>query len=61
MKLAAYILILALSHLAGPGLAEAPEVTEIQALRQRVKQLEECELKLVRLGYHRDAEGRWWR
>ena len=59
MKLALLILILA--HLAGPGLAECPEVTEVQALRQRVKYLEECELKLVRLGWKRDISGRWWR
>jgi len=59
MKLALLILILA--HLAGPGLAECPEVTEVQALRQRVKHLEGCELKLIRLGYKRDLSGRWWK
>ena len=62
MKLAALIALLLLSsHLAGPTLAEAPEVTEVQALRHRVKHLESCELKLVRLGWHRDLSGRWWK
>ena len=59
MKLALLILILA--HLAGPGMAEAPVVTEVQALRQRVARLADCELKLVRLGWHRDLSGRWWK
>ena len=40
MKLAALIALLLLSsHLAGPGLAEAPMVTEVQRLEQRVKDL----------------------
>ena len=55
------ILMLIAIHLSGPGLAECPEVTKVQALRHRVKYLEDCELKLIRLGYHRDAEGRWWK
>ena len=50
MKLPVYILLLTLAHLSGPGLAEAPMVTEVQALRARMKHLEDCELKLVRLG-----------
>jgi len=62
MKLAALIALLLLaSHLAGPGLAEAPMLTEVQALRQRVARLADCELKLVRLGWHRDLSGRWWK
>jgi len=60
MKLALLITLI-LAHLSGPGLAEAPVVTEVQGLRARVARLEECELKLVRLGWHQDARGRWWR
>ncbi|MFH1999802.1 MAG: hypothetical protein ABIK28_08980 [Planctomycetota bacterium] len=48
MKLA--LLILILTHLSGPGLAEAPEVTEVQGLRARVKQMERYELWWVRAG-----------
>ena len=59
MKVTSYILLLTLAHLAGPGLAEAPVATEVQGLRARVKQLEDCELKLVRLGWYRDAAGNW--
>jgi len=59
MKLLALALII-FAHLSGPGLADCPVVTEVQALRHRVKYLEDCELKLIRLGYHRDLEGRWW-
>ena len=62
MKLASLIALLLLSsHLAGPGLAEAPEVTEVQGLRARVRHLEDCELKLIRLGWKRDISGRFWR
>ena len=57
----ALLIALTIAHLAGPGLAECPMVTEVQALRQRVKQLEGCELKLIRLGWHRDLSGRWWK
>ena len=60
MKFLALALLIP-AHLAGPSLAEAPEVTEVQTLRQRVKQLEGCELKLIRLGYKRDLSGRWWK
>ena len=62
MKLAALIALLLLSsHLAGPGLAECPEVTEVQALRQRVKRAEAIELWAIRHGVHIDATGRVWR
>ena len=60
MKLLALALLI-LAHLSGPGLADAPEVTEVQALRQRVKHLESCELKIIRLGWKRDLRGVWWR
>jgi len=43
MKLVLLIALI-LAHLVGPGLAECPEVTEAQGLRQRVKQLERYEL-----------------
>ena len=38
MKLLSLALLI-LAHLAGPGLAEAPEVTEVQRFEQRVKDL----------------------
>ena len=64
MKLAAF-LILALTHLAGPGLAECPEVTEVQELRarmeMRVKRAEAIELWAVRHGVKIMINGRVWR
>jgi len=55
------ILILIALHLSSPGLAECPGVTEIQALRQRVKRAEAIELWAIRHGVHIDATGRVWR
>jgi len=60
MKLAVLIALI-LAHLAGPGPAECPVVTEVQALRQRVKQLEKWELYAVRHGWKMDITGRIWR
>ena len=66
MKLALLILILA--HLAGPGLAECPVVTEVQRierrvqrLEQRVKRAEAIELWAVRHGVKITIDGRVWR
>ena len=53
--------ILALAHLAGPGLVEAPTVTEVQALRQRVRHLEAIELWAIRNGVKITINGRVWR
>jgi len=60
MKLLAVALLI-LAHLAGPGLAECPEVTEVQALRQRVRQLEAIELWAIRNGVKITINGRVWR
>jgi len=59
MKLALLILILA--HLAGPGLAEAPEVSDCQRLEQWVKRTEAIELWAVRNGVKITIDGRVWR
>ena len=59
------LLILILAHLAGPGLAEAPEVTEVQALRQRMemrmKRAEAIELWAIRYGVKIMIDGKIWR
>uniref|UniRef100_A0A6M3JLY8 Uncharacterized protein n=1 Tax=viral metagenome TaxID=1070528 RepID=A0A6M3JLY8_9ZZZZ len=55
------ILMLITCHLAGPGLADAPEVSECQRLEQRVKRAEAIELWAVRHGVKITIEGRVWR
>jgi len=55
------LLILILAHLTGPGLAECPEVSECQRLKQRVKRAEAIELWAVRHGVKITIEGRVWR
>lgn len=49
MKLALLIALI-LAHLAGPSMAEALVVIEVQVLRQKVKHLERYELWWVRAG-----------
>ena len=62
MKLALLIALLLLSsHLFGPGLADAPEVSECQRLEQRVKRAEAIELWAVRHGVKITIDGRVWR
>ena len=60
MKLLALALLI-LAHLAGPGLADAPGVSECQRLEQRVKRAEAIELWAVRHGVKITIEGRVWR
>jgi len=67
MKLVVFLL-LAISHLAGPGLADAPGVNEcqrlerrVQGMEQRVKRAEAIELWAVRSGVKITIEGRVWR
>lgn len=55
------LILLLLSHLSGPGLAEAPMVTECQELRHRVKRLEALELYAVRHGWKVDLRWEVWR
>ena len=47
--------------LTGPGLAEAPEVSDCQRLEQRVKRTEAIELWAVRNGVKITIDGRVWR
>jgi len=67
MKLPVYLLILALSHLAGPGLAECPLDTEmvVVELEKEVKALKVVNFHLkkgiIDFGLKVDAEGRIWR
>ena len=60
----ALLIALILAHLAGPGLAECPVVTEVQALRQRleqrVKRAEAIELWAVRHGVKITIDGWVW-
>ena len=60
MKLLTFTLLI-FAHLSGPGLADAPEVSECQRLEQRGKRAEAIELWAVRHGVKITIEGRIWR
>jgi len=67
MKLALLALLI-LAHLSGPGLADAPVVSECQRLERRmprlerrVKRAEAIELWAVRHGVRITIDGRIWR
>jgi len=59
------LLILILAHLAGPGLAECPGVSDTQRLERRVKALQArnflLEKGLIEFGIKVDRTGRVWR
>jgi len=57
----ALLLILILSHLSGPTLAEAPTWTVSRRMEWRMKRVEAVELWAIRKGIHIDRDLGVWR